>query len=684
MRIFHIFLFLLVFSLVTLADDKLDWKPVSAEELSMKTPKVEADADVEAIFWDIDAENKPYSLAEYKQYIRLKIFSEKGVEKYSKLEFPANEFTEDIGVRVINPDGKITEISEKEFFIKEIFKTKYFSVKTKIVPIPNLQVGAILEYQYKQTTTSTFRSEPSTKIIHSLPALDRVASYSYTSYQTPASAYYFAVQNDIPVQQERITVKLDIELEQIQIVQKNFQKNIELKPDKIPNHYYIVLENVPPFKEEPFIPPYKYLKQGIFILKKVKKTLSEDDYYNGYAYNFAWWKKRIREDFGKDEEIKKVAKEVTQNGVTPEEKLHLLYDFCQKQIKNHNYFYSKLSEEEKKKLRKGELVNNPLREIFEKKIGHSGEIRDVFGAMAYTLGFDVTLALGYSRKEYVGVNEKDDIPQMYVIGVGVKLNDQWICLEPANPFLPFGKLYWQYEGQSLLMVDEKTFYFVPILSAPEKNLFKRIADFVLSENGELEGNVRIELNGYESFEAKSQEVLNTKEEIERSISNEIWERIPDAKLANVKLENYGEYDKPYIYSYRIKIPNYASVTGKRMFLQPNFFKYKVAPIFTSETRIHPLYFPKPWSENDEITFTLPKDYKIENYNARGVTDTDKIGMLTMNLDFEEKQNSIKFKRQFYFGKSGKTLYSTNIYVVFKQLFDKFNLADSRVVSLVKE
>jgi hypothetical protein len=676
MRIFHIFLFLLAFSLIALADDKLDWKPVSAEELSMKTPKVETDADVEAIFWEIRIKDKLYGALDKKEYIRLKIFTERGIEKFKSVEFSNDDAYEDIGVRVISPDGKITEISEKEFLLKEVAKTRYGSLKARVAPIPNLQVGSILEYQFKLETT-----------LWNLVLLNSSVSGTVTGYRVSSTnnGYNQNIQKVYPVQKETVFVKLDSEPEKWVAFGENLNRNIQLTKDPSDSdYYYFTLENVSAFKEEPFLPPDKYIKQIVSVIKNRKGIISKDEYFAGYAGNYTWWKKWIRETLGKDADIRKTTFELTKNIDNKEEKLRLLYEFCQKEIRNWNFFYSKFSEEEKKKFQRGELYNNPLREILKRKIGSSGEIRDLFGAMAYMLGYEVRLAFGYSRKDYINTNERDKIPYMYVAGVGVKINDQWVCLEPGNPFLPFGKNPWQVEGQSLMMVDEKEFSWIPISSTPEKNLFKRTANFTLSENGELEGNIKVELNGYRSFEEKSDEIKNTKEEIEKSISKDVLERVKDATVSDMKLENYGEYNKPYTFSYRIKIPNYASKTGKRLFFQPSYFKFKVAPLFTSETRIHPIYMPTPWLENDEITFTLPKGYKYESYDANGLADPNKIGMLTMTLEKDESQNSIKFKRQFYFGRGGQTLYSTKVYSGLKELFDKFNLADTRVISLVKE
>ena len=47
-----IFLFAIASSLSVRAQER-DWRPVTQEELQMKTPKVEPDADAEVILWDV-------------------------------------------------------------------------------------------------------------------------------------------------------------------------------------------------------------------------------------------------------------------------------------------------------------------------------------------------------------------------------------------------------------------------------------------------------------------------------------------------------------------------------------------------------------------------------------------------------------------------------------------------------
>lgn len=56
--------------------------------------------------------------------------------------------------------------------------------------------------------------------------------------------------------------------------------------------------------------------------------------------------------------------------------------------------------------------------------------------------------------------------------------------------------------------------------------------------------------------------------------------------SNVQVENVTDPAKPLAYSYHVRIPGYAQRTGKRLILEPAFFKYGLPAVFTASTRKH--------------------------------------------------------------------------------------------------
>jgi hypothetical protein len=70
------------FSDAGFAQDK-DWRPVTPTELAAK-PVVEPDADAEAIFWEVRVDDSSAEELALKHYVRVKIFTERGRDQFSR------------------------------------------------------------------------------------------------------------------------------------------------------------------------------------------------------------------------------------------------------------------------------------------------------------------------------------------------------------------------------------------------------------------------------------------------------------------------------------------------------------------------------------------------------------------------------------------------------------------------
>src|SRR5687767_11468025 len=78
-----------------------EWRPVAPADLALKTPVVEKDADAEAIFWEVRVDDSLPDELSLKNYIRVKIFTERGKESQSKVDLPYLDTTriKDIAAR---------------------------------------------------------------------------------------------------------------------------------------------------------------------------------------------------------------------------------------------------------------------------------------------------------------------------------------------------------------------------------------------------------------------------------------------------------------------------------------------------------------------------------------------------------------------------------------------------------
>ena len=106
----------------------------------------------------------------------------------------------------------------------------------------------------------------------------------------------------------------------------------------------------------------------------------------------------------------------------------------------------------------------------------------------------------------------------------------------------------------------------------EKIGAKRRAKLQLLEDGTLEGDVSVEYTGHFAFDRKEYDDDGSPAQREETLRDSVKARMSTAEVTNIKIENVTDPIKPYVYSYRIRVPGYGQRTGKRIFLQPGFFE----------------------------------------------------------------------------------------------------------------
>jgi hypothetical protein len=189
-------------SQLTLAGD--EWRAVDPAELASKTPKVEKDADAEAIFWEVKIDDSSDDSLSMAHYVRVKIFTDRGREKYRKFDIPFIKGTKikDIAARVIKADGSIVEIAKDDVFEREIIKANGLKVRAKSFAVPGLEPGVIVEYRYREVISDGSASGMHLKFQRDIPV--QTLTYYYKPYNQKTPNYQnFNFQDTKFVQAEK-------------------------------------------------------------------------------------------------------------------------------------------------------------------------------------------------------------------------------------------------------------------------------------------------------------------------------------------------------------------------------------------------------------------------------------------------------------------------------------------------
>lgn len=645
--------------LLVLAQDK-DWRPITPEELSVKAPLVEPDADAEAIFWEIRIDDSSPEDLSLRHYVRVKIFTERGREKFSKLDVPFTKGIKikDLSARVIRPDGTIVEINNDDIFEREIIKSNGVKIMARSLAMPNIEPGVIIEYRYKETIKSAGARGMHLEFQRDIP-IQKIA-------------YFYKPYNGRPPQYESY----------------NFT---DTKFEKDQKGFWLASRtNIPALKEEPKMPPDDMVRAWMLLTGSSLQILNNSGFSISYTIKnptnpLLYWASVAGEEaplakfMNKENgDIKSAVAEITSGVTDPEEKLKKIYAYCQTQI-NNTTFDPSITDEQRSKLPQIKSVAD----VLKRKAASSQYVDMLFGALANASGFETRVAFTGDRSKMFFSQQMTNEKLIHPAAIAVKVGDNWKYCNPGLRFLPYGMLVWYEEGNAALLVGESKYNWdnTP-LSGYEASSTKRTGKFTLAEDGTLDGDVRIELNGQPGLTYRLSGYDETPAKLEESLKQDIKRQISVAEVSNVFIENVSDNSKPVVEKYKIHIPNYAQKTGKRLFLQPSVFEYGKSPLFSSATRKYDIFFRYPWSEADNIEIALPAGFDLDNAEAPGALgDKQNISALNIRIRVDKTNNILIYNRNFHFGGGGNVLFRTGAYPVLKNLFDSFNKADAHTITL---
>jgi hypothetical protein len=654
--VLSLFCFCTVLPAAAVAQNK-EWRTVSADELSAKAPLVEPDADAEAILWDVyvsDEDSGGTLQTVLNHYLRIKIFNERGRESFSKVDIPFgrvegvgfNVKIRDIAARTTKPDGSVVELKESDIFDRDVIKGDGVKLKAKSFAVPGIEPGAVIEYRWKEIRGN-------------------VSFYQRLQFA-----------REIPVRLIQYHIKplphpeLGMGGQPFNVTNTPFAKEKS-------GFWMTSVSNIPSFRDEPRMPP-EYAVRPWMLLYYTKDTKIEPDKF---------WK-----DYGKGEydshkgmmkvsdEVKQAAIEAVGSETEPEKKIQKIFDYVRAKIKNPYDDRLNLSADDLKKLKDNKTPSDTL------KRGQGGwhDINMLFAAMTTAAGFDTRSVNLPRRSDIVFPKWFTDDYFMRTENVAVKVGDIWKFFDPSSRYMPYGMLTWQEEGQPALISDSKEAVWGSTpLSPASKSVEKRSGKFKLLEDGTLEGTAKIEFTGHLGSYHKEYNDDDTAQQREETLKNMVkFFILGAAETSDIVIENVSDPDKPFTYTFKVRVPGYASRTGKRIFLQPNVFERNSKPMFESNNRRFEVDFQYPYSELDDITIDLPAGYELESPDAPpSVADKSGISVNNIRISVTNDKRSILYKRDFSFGNGGVLRFDKEVYPVLKKLFEAFYQSNIHVLTL---
>ena len=231
----------------TVLADGVEWRPIEPSDLALKAPIVEPDADAEAIFWDIRVDDGGDNDLVLSNYIRIKIFTERGRDLENKIDIPFGNGTKikDVAARTIKADGSIVELAKTDVVENTVVKVSGFKVKTKSFVLPAIEPGAIVEYRWREVISNASAANMRLEFQREIPI------QSITYHIKPSDAAW------------------SFELFPFNMPKPEFQKEKN-------GFQYVTVTKMKAFHEEPLMPPEENVRSWAMVRYFNLATLLRD------------------------------------------------------------------------------------------------------------------------------------------------------------------------------------------------------------------------------------------------------------------------------------------------------------------------------------------------------------------------------------------------------------------------
>jgi hypothetical protein len=633
------------------------WLPVTDAERALKTPLVDKDAGIEALFWRVHVRDEVKGGGDIRRvfyhYIRLKIFDEKGAERAATIDLPFSGKASILNVagRTIKADGTEVELKKDSVYERDLVRAGSLRVRVKSFAMPGVEPGAIVEYRWQEVDSAVrslyiraqFQREfPVQKVTYFFAPVSR----ALTGYRMSIMAFHCTLP---PFQTDR----------------DGFQ--------------WFTLENLPAFKEEPLMPGEPNVRAWGLIFYSNQDHSDPEKYWSDVGreeYN-----RYLKPALKANGEIKQAAATATAGAKTDEEKVRALIRYIHKNLRD--LFGPQVTEADRVRILK-DMPKDRYRtsaETFKSGIGDADELNTLFMSMANSVDLEVRPALLGDREEIVFAPRMTERYFLRHIDMAVNIGGNWKIYDVSARDLYPGMLSWREEGMQALLSDPKnpTFIAAPV-APPEASARVRTAKFTLSDQGSIEGDIELMYSGHTAQDRRSElEGDSGARRLER-LKEELAKEYPDAEVSGARIENADDPESALSVHYHVKMEGYAQRTGKRILLQPFFFQRGLAPLFAASERKFPIYFPYAWEEHDVVTFELPAGFSLDNADAPGPLSFGAPGSYSVRLATRGGHQLI-LTRDFVFGKGGRIFFEAGNYPQLKTIFDEIHRRDDHTISL---
>jgi hypothetical protein len=527
-------------------------------------------------------------------YARIKVLQEKGKE-LATVELPyINERmkVDDIKARTIHSDGTVIPLTGKPddlLIAKTKFKEGEVQINRKVINLPSVEVGSILEVFYKLRYDDNWLSTPWWDIQR--PYYVHNAHYQFTpsKYLLHGLADWILDQRGQPIN--------------TMIYWGALPPGVTVKRD-IKGHFSLDVSDIPAFPDEDWMPPMRNLGYKIYFYYKAAE--GTDDFW---ATEVKYWSKEVDRFAEPTEPIKHAVAGLISPGDSDLDKARKLYKAVQ--ALDNTDFSRKKSESERKQLNIKETKR--AEDIWAQKSGAGEEIALLYLAMLRAAGLDAKAMKIANRDENIFDRSYMSLRQLEDTIIVANIDGEDVRLDPSQKMCPFRMLHWKHTNASGFLEgsDGKTPDNTPPPSYLDNNTTRK-ADLTVDSQGGVQGTLRMTMTGQPALQWRQIALRNDEDEVKKQYDRWLESIVPEGVQAHI--DHFTGMDNPDVnlVAFIKATGTLGTATGKRLLLPGFFFEtHSRHPFVSEEARQEPVDMHYSEVVDDEVVYRLPASLAVE-------------------------------------------------------------------------
>jgi hypothetical protein len=171
---------------------------------------------------------------------------------------------------------------------------------------------------------------------------------------------------------------------------------------------------------------------------------------------------------------------------------------------------------------------------------------------------------------------------------------------------------------------------------------ERKADLSLTDTGDLEGKLTVTYTGLEAESHRHEERFEDEAGRRKYLEEAVQRAIPAG--SEITLTNQPDWNSsasPLVTEFTLKVPAWASQTGRRVMLPVGLFSAPEKHLFDHADRVHPIYMNYPSQLKEDVAISLPAGWQIGTLPAEHKQDGH---IITYSLTMSKDKSTVRLNR----------------------------------------